>query len=102
MFNFFNKKKILPYDISNNDGLCTICLSPLSDKPTIFLEKCLHEYHIDCIYEWVLVKPNCPSCRSCQKNARAILYYQKNKSKSIFEILQNLLSTKNNTLSLII
>lgn len=101
MFNFFFKK-IIP--VESDEPECIICLSPLKDKPTIYLENCLHEFHIDCICEWICKKPNCPSCRSDQKNAR-LLFYQVNKKKkerTILKVLYNLLSRRNNTVSLIV
>ena len=48
---------------------CSICLdSNFVDSETdgkrIFITKCNHIYHFDCIYRWVLVNNSCPFCRT--------------------------------------
>ena len=42
--------------------LCSICLDNLGDN--YFVTKCNHCYHKKCIKEWLIVKNNCPDCRS--------------------------------------
>ena len=71
-----SKNKILPLDIDEDERICDICLSPLSKKKTLVLD-CLHEYHIDCIDEWLCNTENCPHCRSNQENAAQLLNYIK-------------------------
>ncbi len=41
---------------------CCICLEIESEKEWASL-KCNHEFHYDCINQWVLIKNNCPICR---------------------------------------
>ena len=43
---------------------CAICLCEFvtNEKKTTF--GCKHEYHLNCISDWLAVKPNCPCCRS--------------------------------------
>ena len=67
-----SKNKILPLDIDEDERVCDICLSPLSKKKTLVLD-CLHEYHIDCIDEWLCNTENCPHCRSNQEDAVLLL-----------------------------
>lgn len=41
-------------------------------KKTLVLD-CLHEYHIDCIDEWLCSSESCPHCRSNQEDAVLLL-----------------------------
>lgn len=107
MFNFFFKK-VAPIKKNEDDNIdesiCIICLSPLKDKPTIYLENCLHQFHIECINEWIKIKPNCPNCRSKQDNTKLLFLemVRRNREKTILQVLKNLLSRRNNTVSLIV
>lgn len=41
---------------------CCICLQIESEKEWASL-KCNHEFHYECINQWILLKNNCPICR---------------------------------------
>ncbi|CAD8162155.1 unnamed protein product [Paramecium octaurelia] len=43
--------------------VCSICLLELNEKILIKILQCNHYFHSDCIKEWVLRKPECPTCR---------------------------------------
>jgi hypothetical protein len=40
---------------------CSICFNIISDKT--ILANCEHSFCSECIYEWIIKKPNCPLCR---------------------------------------
>jgi len=44
---------------------CSICLDKL-DK-NIFILKCNHKFHKECLSRWLNVNPSCPLCRSIIK-----------------------------------
>ena len=44
--------------------ICSICLVETSCKDKIEALPCLHEYHSDCINEWLKIIDECPVCRS--------------------------------------
>jgi Ring finger domain len=47
-------------------AMCDICLLPLSPGEVIAWSRnpnCGHAYHEECIVDWLLRKPTCPSCR---------------------------------------
>ena len=64
--------KIYPF---NEIEICQICLAPLikKEKNIIFLHKCKHKYHIECIRKWISYSKTCPYCRSCQKQTKKLL-----------------------------
>jgi len=45
-----------------NDTLCAICLNNITIDNYI-QTICNHYYHLKCLYEWYIRKPNCPTCR---------------------------------------
>jgi len=55
-----------PYRIKENNEkteMCCICLDGIICGDRIYTSKCNHEYHYDCIYDWVIVSGTCPYCR---------------------------------------
>lgn len=43
---------------------CAICQSEYEDQESIGKLQCGHEYHTDCIKQWLLRKKDCPMCRA--------------------------------------
>ncbi|CAK68610.1 unnamed protein product (macronuclear) [Paramecium tetraurelia] len=43
--------------------VCSICLLEINEKILIKILQCNHYFHNDCIKEWILRKPECPTCR---------------------------------------
>lgn len=43
---------------------CVICQSNYDDQESIGTLKCGHEYHADCVKKWLIMKNNCPICKS--------------------------------------
>ena len=43
---------------------CVICQSDYDDQESIGTLKCGHEYHADCVKKWLIMKNNCPICKS--------------------------------------
>lgn len=41
---------------------CTICQT-INTKETSSVLPCKHYFHIKCVSEWLVVKPECPNCR---------------------------------------
>ncbi|OIT30800.1 e3 ubiquitin-protein ligase mbr1 [Nicotiana attenuata] len=44
--------------------ICSICQAEYEDEETIGTLQCGHEYHMDCIKQWILRKQDCPMCRA--------------------------------------
>jgi hypothetical protein len=47
---------------------CSICLEPMSDKDSEFLE-CVHRFHTTCLNQWLEISDQCPICRTNHYNA---------------------------------
>ncbi|KAJ6822841.1 E3 ubiquitin-protein ligase Arkadia-like [Iris pallida] len=43
---------------------CTVCLVEYEEEERIGTLDCGHSYHADCIKEWLLIKNQCPICRT--------------------------------------
>ncbi|KAK9077468.1 hypothetical protein SSX86_005805 [Deinandra increscens subsp. villosa] len=56
----------LPADEEPN--LCVICQMDFEDQEEIRMLDCRHEYHVECIKKWLIVKNNCPICKSTALN----------------------------------
>ncbi len=52
-----------PITMRPSENECAICLDN-SMSPWVILKKCGHNYHSDCIYEWIKHRSNCPQCRT--------------------------------------
>ena len=46
------------------DTPCTICLEPIKQNDNYCEMKCSHNFHADCIRDWVKYKQSCPVCRA--------------------------------------
>nr|XP_004489087.2 RING finger protein 44-like [Cicer arietinum] len=44
--------------------VCIICQEEFKNKEKIGILRCGHEYHLDCITKWLVVKNVCPLCKS--------------------------------------
>lgn len=53
----------LPSTDQNNDS-CIICQDEYEDNDRLGILECGHEYHVDCLKKWLLVKNICPICKS--------------------------------------
>ncbi|XP_055808397.1 probable E3 ubiquitin-protein ligase HIP1 [Solanum dulcamara] len=49
-------------DVESN--MCGICQFEYEDEENIGELQCGHEYHTDCIKQWLLRKKDCPICRA--------------------------------------
>ena len=43
---------------------CSICLDGVDLKDKAVLKNCMHEYHYDCISQWLAQKGQCPLCKA--------------------------------------
>lgn len=43
---------------------CVICQSDYKDQENVGTLDCGHEYHADCVTNWLIVKNSCPICKS--------------------------------------
>lgn len=43
---------------------CVICQTDYKDQEKVGTLDCGHEYHVDCIKKWLVVKNTCPICKS--------------------------------------
>lgn len=62
--------------LDKDDKSCIICLEELTPDDTVFYLTCSHIFHYTCAQDWIITKPECPTCK---KDIRW----------SIFEILYN-------------
>ncbi|OQS05193.1 hypothetical protein THRCLA_02634 [Thraustotheca clavata] len=44
--------------------LCSICFERTRVNTTIQILPCRHEYHLNCISQWLILKADCPLCRN--------------------------------------
>lgn len=52
-------------DQSHEEVSCPICLEEYKDGDNVgTMEKCGHDYHVDCIKKWLLMKKLCPICKT--------------------------------------
>jgi len=56
------KRKLLPIKVFENDEECSICLELIDDNCCTL--KCSHNFHKECITEWLERKSVCPNCRT--------------------------------------
>ncbi|XP_006643778.1 E3 ubiquitin-protein ligase MBR2-like [Oryza brachyantha] len=47
-----------------DDGKCAICLEEYKDNSLLGILKCNHDFHTDCIKQWLKVKNSCPICKA--------------------------------------
>ena len=61
-FKLFSNKKIDVEKIidSKNNMNCSICLNPLHRKRLL---PCMHQFHPQCINQWIEINNSCPLCR---------------------------------------
>ncbi|KAI3703886.1 hypothetical protein L1987_74082 [Smallanthus sonchifolius] len=57
-----HSEDLMPADEEPN--FCVICQMELEDQEKIGILDCCHEYHEKCIKKWLVVKNNCPICKS--------------------------------------
>ncbi|KAK9077890.1 hypothetical protein SSX86_006228 [Deinandra increscens subsp. villosa] len=57
-----HSEDLMPADEKPN--FCVICQMEFEDQEKIGMLDCFHEYHEECIKKWLLVKNNCPICKS--------------------------------------
>ena len=51
---------------------CSICLSDIFENKIILI--CDHEFHFNCLNEWINRNNSCPLCRKTTVNNRLIRY----------------------------
>lgn len=60
-----SRKRYSSGDQNCVEGSCAICLEEYkSDDGIGTLKNCGHDYHVDCIKKWLLVKNVCPICKA--------------------------------------
>lgn len=47
---------------------CPICYEDLEQDSSSKLINCMHEFHIECIHQWLKIRSSCPICRSPLNN----------------------------------
>ncbi|XP_019167952.1 PREDICTED: uncharacterized protein LOC109163656 isoform X1 [Ipomoea nil] len=50
--------------LDQETDFCVICQNDYKDQEKIGIVSCGHEYHVDCIKKWLVVKNSCPICKS--------------------------------------
>jgi len=58
------RKLLLPINIKDiKENKCSICLEEYIENNDIIKLNCDHQYHKECIKEWLKINNNCPHCR---------------------------------------
>ncbi|MCE3214984.1 hypothetical protein HAX54_000491 [Datura stramonium] len=60
LLGYFNTR--IHVDKSDDEEICVICQAKFENEDTIGTLGCGHEYHAECINQWMLRKKNCPMC----------------------------------------
>lgn len=72
---------------------CSICLQKYNNGDQIFITKCQHKYHIQCLLSWYKNNNNCPICRKqiCINSIIQKTIQKKTRNKSIcfFSCIEN-------------
>ncbi|GMP65926.1 hypothetical protein CsSME_00026506 [Camellia sinensis var. sinensis] len=50
--------------LDQETDFCVICQTDYKNKEKIGTLDCGHEYHVDCVKRWLLIKNTCPICKS--------------------------------------
>ncbi|KAI3854958.1 hypothetical protein MKX03_009116 [Papaver bracteatum] len=60
-------------DTTNKDPeICSICLAEYENQEKISILDCGHEYHTDCIKQWLMKRNVCDFCRASPALRKAI------------------------------
>lgn len=55
--------KDIVWDNQSDCSSCIICMCDFEEKEIIKSLDCGHNFHTECLKEWILREPNCPCCR---------------------------------------
>ncbi|CAL5390743.1 unnamed protein product [Camellia sinensis] len=55
---------------------CVICQTDYKNQEKIGALDCGHEYHVDCVKKWLLIKNTCPICKSVALTAERKGFYR--------------------------
>lgn len=55
--------KDIVWDNQSECSSCTICMCEFEEKEIIKGLKCGHNFHSECLKQWIMREPNCPCCR---------------------------------------
>ncbi|KAJ8624134.1 hypothetical protein MRB53_032664 [Persea americana] len=47
----------------DQNSICVVCQAEYEENDNIGILGCGHEYHVDCIKQWLLLKNLCPMCK---------------------------------------
>ncbi|KAF9592754.1 hypothetical protein IFM89_017324 [Coptis chinensis] len=56
------RTNLLSVTILDSD-VCAICREDMVEGEEAGSFECLHIFHVKCMHEWIMKKPNCPMCR---------------------------------------
>lgn len=61
---FRNRLPTFRYSLTNVNNIeCSICLSQYIENDNVNRLECNHNFHKECIEEWLHINPTCPLCR---------------------------------------
>lgn len=62
---------IVPFEATERDNTCVICLEDMEDPDPVRLLSCNHAFHAECIDTWLTVRRSCcPLCKADQYHAQ--------------------------------
>lgn len=48
----------------SNEVMCVFCLSHFRARELVRALPCSHEFHVECVDQWLEINSRCPVCRS--------------------------------------
>jgi hypothetical protein len=59
-------KADVPNEDDCDEATCTICFAPLEDGDRVGALPCFHQFHVDCLKEWLRRRNACPLCQATE------------------------------------
>lgn len=59
-----NQLTLIQENTNEESDDCIICFCPLENSADGIKLKCDHNFHKECLFEWLIINPTCPMCRA--------------------------------------
>lgn len=61
---YLNNIQEITWNKQSDSSSCTICMCDFEEGEIIKSVKCGHNFHSECLKQWIMREPNCPCCRT--------------------------------------